>query len=456
MAQHDMVVDNAPGVAVRADINSALAALFSTSSGPTEPSVKVAGMLWYDTSAAPVVTLKIRDTANAAWVTVPTSGGAVVYLPTSGGTMTGSLLLTPAASPAANEAIPLSTVNALDQMSEQDNLIVNGDMTISQKNQGALITGTGTSAQYPVDMFQFSTAGSAFTVTAQRNVNIAPQPGQVGRARIVVACTVAKGALAAADYVQISTSVEGTNLLPLGWGTATGKPAILRFGFKGPAGVYSVCFRNASSPTQQYLATFTISAGQANTDTYQTIVVPAPPTGPTWQNGTSLGLIVIFSLVAGTNFTGTFTGWDTTNLTKFAHTSQFNFVASTSNIVNLWDVQLSIDYANKGVSPSFKFPYYQAELQRCRRYYAYPIQGNLRVFNPTAAANNYAGGFFYPAEMRAAPTATKIGAGTAINLTSNVMSGLGTNSARINIVTAAATGDSGILDSAWELDAQMI
>lgn len=69
MAQHDQVIDNATGAAVRADINAALAALFSSNSGPVEPTVKVAGMLWFDTSATPAI-MKIRNAANSGWITL--------------------------------------------------------------------------------------------------------------------------------------------------------------------------------------------------------------------------------------------------------------------------------------------------------------------------------------------------------------------------------------------------
>lgn len=68
MAQHDQVIDNGPGLVVRQDINSAIAALFSTSSGPVEPQVSVPGQLWLDTSIAPNGQLKQRNLTNNGWV----------------------------------------------------------------------------------------------------------------------------------------------------------------------------------------------------------------------------------------------------------------------------------------------------------------------------------------------------------------------------------------------------
>jgi hypothetical protein len=77
MPQHDQVIDNSTGLAVRTDINAALSALFSSSSGTVEPVVKDPGQLWFDTSTPTVMRLALRDQANATWLNVAVdSGGA--------------------------------------------------------------------------------------------------------------------------------------------------------------------------------------------------------------------------------------------------------------------------------------------------------------------------------------------------------------------------------------------
>lgn len=88
MAQHDFAIDNAPGLTVRTDINAALAAIQSSSSGPVEPVVKAPGQVWFDTSTPAVMRLALRDQANATWLNV--------MLPT-GATMTGPLTPSPTA-----------------------------------------------------------------------------------------------------------------------------------------------------------------------------------------------------------------------------------------------------------------------------------------------------------------------------------------------------------------------
>ncbi|MHC8334571.1 glycine-rich domain-containing protein [Pseudomonas sp. LB3P25] len=65
MSQHDMTVDNGAGVAVRADINLALKALASQSSGASAPSPTYPAQMWADTGTG---RLRQRDSANTLWI----------------------------------------------------------------------------------------------------------------------------------------------------------------------------------------------------------------------------------------------------------------------------------------------------------------------------------------------------------------------------------------------------
>lgn len=69
MSQHDMTVDNAGAATVRVDMNSALQALASTSSGATAPTTTFANQFWYDTSTN---ILKKRNADNDAWINFAT------------------------------------------------------------------------------------------------------------------------------------------------------------------------------------------------------------------------------------------------------------------------------------------------------------------------------------------------------------------------------------------------
>ena len=69
MAQHDMNIANQGFPGFRADLNDALAALVSNSSGATAPATTFAHQLWVDTAADPSI-LKIRNADNDAFITI--------------------------------------------------------------------------------------------------------------------------------------------------------------------------------------------------------------------------------------------------------------------------------------------------------------------------------------------------------------------------------------------------
>ena len=75
MAQADGVVANGTGAAVRSDLNGQLAALFTNHSGSTEPATTYAYQWWADTNAN---VLKIRNSANNAWITLRELDGTML------------------------------------------------------------------------------------------------------------------------------------------------------------------------------------------------------------------------------------------------------------------------------------------------------------------------------------------------------------------------------------------
>ena len=87
MSQNDMVIANANGATVRADINSALQALASSNGGATAPSTTYANQFWFDTVNDQ---LKIRDEANANWVVIASLVGTT-WVPFSNGSALGTL-----------------------------------------------------------------------------------------------------------------------------------------------------------------------------------------------------------------------------------------------------------------------------------------------------------------------------------------------------------------------------
>jgi hypothetical protein len=67
MSQNDYTIANQSASNARADINNALQALASCSSGSSAPSTTYANMLWYDTNTN---ILKMRSEADDAWISL--------------------------------------------------------------------------------------------------------------------------------------------------------------------------------------------------------------------------------------------------------------------------------------------------------------------------------------------------------------------------------------------------
>jgi hypothetical protein len=86
MAQHDYNIANQTGANFRADLNNALSAIASNNSGSSEPSTTFAYEWWIDTSAN---VLKLRNSANNAWITMPFSITADNTIDINAGTVNG-------------------------------------------------------------------------------------------------------------------------------------------------------------------------------------------------------------------------------------------------------------------------------------------------------------------------------------------------------------------------------
>ena len=87
MSQHDFNIANQSFPATRTDLNNALVALASNSSGDNEPSTKYANQWWYETDTN---TLKLRNEANDAWISIAVldqSGNTVQSITTAGLTL---------------------------------------------------------------------------------------------------------------------------------------------------------------------------------------------------------------------------------------------------------------------------------------------------------------------------------------------------------------------------------
>lgn len=275
------------------------------------------------------------------------------------------------------------------------NRIVNPAMQVSQENGNT--SGT-TSAYYAADQWFMSRVTSAGVFTAQRVQSVTAN-GSKDRFRVTI--TTADASVAAGEYLTVSTNLEGQEVADLRYGSASAAQIVIRFGFKGPAGTYAVHLGN-SAANRSYVALFTISAPNANTDTVQTISVPGDTSG-TWLTDTGIGMTIDIVLACGSTFQGT-TGWQAGNLLGTSGVS--NGMGTVSAVFELFDVGLYADFTSTGTAPAWEISKFSDEEIRCMRYWEallYNAAGFAMVSgNYTGTVNTSAA--YWRAKKRVTPT----------------------------------------------------
>lgn len=258
---------------------------------------------------------------------------------------------------------------------DRRNRIVNGAMQISQEN----VNSPGGTTWYAADQWLNSYSLTAGVMAAQRVQTVTPK-GSTDRVQIKA--TTAAAAPTASQFSQFLQAIEGQRIADLQWGTANAKKAVLRFGFKGPAGTYYGNLRNNSaSPNYSFVFPIVIAAGQANVDTEQIVSIPGPTAG-TFAKDTTCGLSLGFAFASGTTFHAPAANvWAAANYLAAAGIS--NGAGVLNNTFEIFDVGFYADPNGTGVPPAWEAPDPAAELALCQRYYQeiYGIAWSNSVIN---------------------------------------------------------------------------
>lgn len=144
MSQHDFDIANQGFPATRSDLNNALQALASASSGATAPSTTYANQFWYDTANN---VLKFRNEDNDAWI-------SLIYLDQTNDAV--------AQIDVDNIRIDGNTISSTD---------TNGDITLDPNGTGDIIiasgnVGVGTTSPSSTMHVQRASSGGTPTATA--------------------------------------------------------------------------------------------------------------------------------------------------------------------------------------------------------------------------------------------------------------------------------------------------
>jgi hypothetical protein len=269
-----------------------------------------------------------------------------------------------------------------------DNRIINGDMRIDQRNNGA----AGTTNGYTVDRWQF-TASLVTKGNWGRNIgSVTPAPGfpyYLGFSSNSAYTPLAS------DFFQFVQQIEADMVSDFGWGTASAQPVTLSFwAYSSLTGTFSASVSNANN-TRSY--PFTYSIPSANTWTKIVIAIPGDTTGTWPQSGNGSWGGVHFDLGAGATYRGPANAWAATNY--LGVTGSVSVVATNGAYLFLTGVKLEVG----SVATPFNRQSLAKSMIDCQRYYQ-TFGGSIYV---NQAGGNYCGvtvQVYLPVVMRANPS----------------------------------------------------
>jgi hypothetical protein len=268
------------------------------------------------------------------------------------------------------------------------NRIINGAMTIDQRNAGATLSlATTATALYAVDRFQAYQDKTGVTGTVGQSTD-APA-GFKNSFGVAITTGATSGA---DDQSFIQHVIEGLNIADLGFGTANAQPITLSFWVKSSiTGTNGFGITN-SAASRCYVGSYTVNS--ANTWEQKTVTIAGDTSG-TWLTTNGIGIRIRFNIGSGSNRLGAAGSWGTF---YNGPTGSFSTTATSGATFYITGVQLEAG----STASSFAHENYGDTLQKCQRYY------QIVAFSGGAAITTTTMGTVYthPVTMRTVPTRT--------------------------------------------------
>jgi hypothetical protein len=235
------------------------------------------------------------------------------------------------------------------------NRIINGAMTVDQRNAGASQATSADFGAYTTDRF-YARHVTDGALTFQQ-VTDAPT-GFINSLKITV--TTADSSIASTQRAWVAQYIEGLNVSDLAWGTASAINVTLSFWVKSSVtGIYCCSIINSAN-NRGHPVNYTINS--VNTWEQKTVTISGDTSG-TWLTTNGIGLRVYFPVTAGTYYQGTNSAWNASE--AMCTSSQTNLMATSGATFYITGVQLE---AGSSAS-SFAHENYSDTLRKCQRYF---------------------------------------------------------------------------------------
>jgi hypothetical protein len=303
------------------------------------------------------------------------------------------------------------------------NLIINGAMTVAQRGTSF----TALTDAYCLDQFIYIKDASTAVIDVTQSTDVPSGEGFGKSLKIDV--TTADASIDANDLAKIQTPIEAQNLTQLKYGSAGAQTMTLSFWIKSTKTGTFNAFAYQPDGNRFYNASYTVNV----TDTWEhKTVTISGDSGGTINDDTGTGLIVGWTLIAGTNWTGSADTWS--GNADYA-VSSYSMLDNTANNIYITGVQLEVG----SVATDFEHEDIGETLAKCQRYFRrWTIQNSpneiFGAITMNAATAAVMGPVSHPVRMRVAPTAS----------ISNVGHVVVADGANLNRTASAATFYAGV------------
>ena len=275
------------------------------------------------------------------------------------------------------------------------NLIINGDMRIWQRSNGAAVSHSG-SLTFGPDRWMFEEGCGQLAVELSRSTDTPLDQGF--KYSFKLSPTTVESGLDASDFAQYMYFIEGYDAAPAQWGTINAKPCTLSFWLKTNTGGEHYVTLNSFGGTDTWS---TSVRSTINVWEHHVVTIPPPMTG-TWNYTDGRGIEIRIGLMRTGSVTVSksgqwFHGGSGYNGFAEAH-SDWPF--NTAHAAYLTGVQFEI---GNQATPFEHRPYPQ-ELALCQRYFYKSYGSPVGMFIVDSADSSKAYGFLrFPVPMRGNP-----------------------------------------------------